>query len=155
MDFSKNKIIMKKLCYNLEAILDEVGFYPINTTYCIKTEDGTDNKYILGLLNSKLLTHYVRQEYSETALRGGFIELRVFQIEKIPFIKPSKSGQNKIISFVEKMIDLCRKLETTATDSNKWQKIKDEIAQTDKKIDEEVYELYGLSEGEIKIVEGK
>jgi len=29
------------------------------------------------------------------------------------------------------------------------------IAKTDKKIDEEVYKLYGLTEEEIKIVEGK
>ena len=40
-------------------------------------------------------------------------------------------------------------------DGWRWQKLKDEIAKTDKKIDEEVYNLYGLTEEEIKIVEGK
>ena len=37
--------------------------------------------------------------------------------------------------------------------SEKWLSIKSEIEKTDKKIDEEVYKLYGLSEEEIKIVE--
>ncbi len=155
MDFSKNKIIMKKLCYNLEAGIDEFGYYPINTTYCIKTEDDTDNKYILGLLNSKLLTYYVRQKYSETALRGGFIELRVFQVEKLPLIKVSELGQKKIVLLVDKILDLNKEFRKIAENSDQWQKIKDEISKTDKKIDEEVYKLYGLGEGEIKIIEGK
>ena len=38
--------------------------------------------------------------------------------------------------------------------SEKWESIKSEIEKTDKKIDEEVYKLYGLTEEEIKIVEG-
>jgi len=37
--------------------------------------------------------------------------------------------------------------------SNEWQKLKDEIEKTDRKIDEEVYKLYGLTPGEIKIIE--
>ena len=40
-------------------------------------------------------------------------------------------------------------------DGWRWQKIKDEITKTDKKIDEEVYKLYGLTEEEKKIVERK
>lgn len=154
IDFSKNKIIMKKLCYNLEASLDEFGYYPINTTYCIKLENA-DNKYILGLLNSKLLTYYVRQKYSETALRGGFIELRVFQIEKLPLIDALKNEQNKIASLVEKMLSLNKEFKASTENSDQWQKLKDEIAKTDKKIDEEVYKLYGLTEEEIGVVEGK
>ena len=37
--------------------------------------------------------------------------------------------------------------------SDQWQKIKDEITKTDKKIDQEVYKLYGLTEEEIAIIE--
>ncbi len=154
IDCSKNKIIMKKLCYNLEASLDEIGYYPINTTYCIKPENA-DSKYILGLLNSKLLIYYVRQKYSETALRGGFIELRVFQIEKLPLVDATKSEQKKIASLVDKILRSNEELRKLAENSNEWQKLKDEIAKTDQKIDQEVYKLYGLTDEEIKIVEGK
>ena len=38
--------------------------------------------------------------------------------------------------------------------SNKWNFLKSEIEKTDKKIDEEVYKLYGLTPEEIAIVEG-
>ena len=37
--------------------------------------------------------------------------------------------------------------------SNKWHELKVEIEKTDRKIDEEVYKLYGLTDEEIKIVE--
>ena len=37
--------------------------------------------------------------------------------------------------------------------SGKWESVKSEIEKTDKKIDEEVYKLYGLTDEEIKIVE--
>jgi len=36
---------------------------------------------------------------------------------------------------------------------DKWESVKSEIEKTDKKIDEEVYKLYGLTEDDIKIVE--
>lgn len=37
--------------------------------------------------------------------------------------------------------------------SDKWESVKSEIEKTDKKIDEEVYKLYGLTDEEIKIIE--
>jgi SAM-dependent methyltransferase len=156
IDIIKNKIIIKKLCYILEAVLDEEGLYPINTTYCVlpKTED-IDIKYLLGVLNSKLLSYYVRKKYLDTALRGGFIELRVFQIEKIPVISTTKGKQNNIIKLVDLILDLNKQLQKTPENSDKWSAIKKEIEKTDKEIDEKVYELYGLTEGEIKIIEGK
>jgi len=39
--------------------------------------------------------------------------------------------------------------------TNKWNSIKSEIGMTDKKIDEEVYKLYGLTSEEIAIVEDR
>lgn len=36
---------------------------------------------------------------------------------------------------------------------NKWNSIKSEIEKTDRKIDEEVYKLYGLTKEEIEIIE--
>ena len=43
----------------------------------------------------------------------------------------------------------------TQENASKWERLKSEIEKTDKKIDEEVYKLYGLAEAEIKIVENQ
>ena len=40
-------------------------------------------------------------------------------------------------------------------DDKEYNAIKKEIEKTDKEIDEKVYELYGLTEEEIKIIEEK
>jgi type II restriction/modification system DNA methylase subunit YeeA len=53
------------------------------------------------------------------------------------------------------MLALNKEFKQSIENSDQWQKLKDEIAKTDQKIDEEVYKLYGLTEEEIKIVEGK
>ena len=53
------------------------------------------------------------------------------------------------------MFDLNKKLQKADENSNKWNLLKEEIEKTDKKIDEEVYKLYGLTEEEIKVVEVK
>ena len=155
IDIVKNKVILKKLCFNLEASFDEIGFYPINTTYCLqlKNEKEANLKYVLGILNSKLMSYYVKNKYSETALRGGFIELRVFQIEKLPVLKVSKNKQKIIITLVDKMLKLNKQLQSIPENSDKWDSVKKEIKKTDKEINERVFELYGLGEEEIKVVE--
>ena len=51
------------------------------------------------------------------------------------------------------MLALNKEIQTTATPTEK-QQIENRLAYTDKKIDELVYELYELTEEEVKIVEG-
>jgi hypothetical protein len=74
-------------------------------------------------------------------------------IHHIDFIK--STGQklyDQIISLVERMLDLNKQLGKTKTPQTK-SVIQRQIETTDKQIDELVYELYGLAEDEIKIVE--
>ena len=52
------------------------------------------------------------------------------------------------------MLSLQKELREVAEHSEKWERIKSDIEKTDRKIDEEVYKLYGLTEDERKIVEG-
>ena len=153
-DFSKNKIILKKLCYNLEASLDKSGYSTVNTTYCIQpVEADVDIRYVLGILNSKLLSYYSRSVYVKTALRGGYIELRVYQVETLPVKRIQLKDQALIIQLVDKILTLNNELELIEKNSEKWNSIKSEIEKTDNKIDESVYRLYGLNQEDIKEIE--
>jgi len=111
-DINKNKILIKKLCYNLEAGLDEKGFMPINTTYCLTSLD-TNLKYILCCLNSTLLSKYARNKYIQTALRGGYIELRVNQVKELPIPKIPIEIEEYFIIKADLMLELNKKLQTT------------------------------------------
>jgi type II restriction/modification system DNA methylase subunit YeeA len=72
-------------------------------------------------------------------------------LEKLP-IKEIENKKN-IISLVNKILLLNNEIQKIPENSEKWKTIKSEIERTDKKIDQEVYKLYGLTEEEIKIVE--
>jgi len=108
-DIAKDKILIKKLCFNLEASLDEKGYMPINTTYCIKSEN-VNLKYILCCINSSLLSKYARTKYKQTALRGGYIELRVNQVKNLPIKKVSKEEEQPFIEKANIMLELNKKL---------------------------------------------
>ncbi len=154
-DFEK-KLLMKKICFNLEVAYDEKGeINPINTVYVIKSENSYSEKFLLALLNSNLLSFYSRKKYSATGMRGGYIELRVFEVEALPIIlrdKVKSKMYNSILTFVSQMLDTQKKLHETTSSSEKslYQKEADNI---DRQIDQLVYELYELTPKEIKVVE--
>jgi hypothetical protein len=58
-----------------------------------------------------------------------------------------------MVALVERMLDLHRKLPVAHTDQE-MTALQRQIAETDRRIDRLVYDLYGLTEDEIAIVEG-
>ena len=155
------KLLMKKICFNLEVAFDEKGdINPINTVYVIKSAYSQYNlKYILGLLNSRLFSFFARNKFKATHMGGGYIELRVFEVEQLPinkidFSNPSeKSLHDEIVKYVDTMLALNKEINKTKLPDRRNQ-IESRIKYTDKKIDALVYKLYGLTEDEIKIIEG-
>ena len=58
-----------------------------------------------------------------------------------------------MVAFVEEMLELHKRVAAAKSDADK-QRLQRAIAATDRKIDALVYELYGLTDEEIRIVEG-
>jgi len=58
-----------------------------------------------------------------------------------------------MVALVERMLDLHKRLSAAKTPNDKTL-LQRQIAATDKEIDRLVYDLYGLTEDEIAIVEG-
>jgi DNA polymerase III alpha subunit len=76
-------------------------------------------------------------------------------IEQIPIpANPKPETRDILIKLVESMLQLNKDLQQAVLPEQKEQ-IKARINYTDKKIDKLVYELYGLTEEEIRIVEGE
>ena len=67
--------------------------------------------------------------------------------------KKDKARHDKLVGLVERMLDLNKKLADAKTAHDKTV-LQRRIDATDKQIDNLVYELYDLTEEEIKIVEG-
>jgi hypothetical protein len=89
-----------------------------------------------------------------------FPQVTIFSLEQLPirtidFAKPEEKKQHDdLVALVDKMLDLHKQLMKSNFDSEK-EPIERQIKATDKKIDELVYQLYGLTEEEIRVVEGE
>jgi hypothetical protein len=121
-----------------------------------------DDKYLLGILNSKVIWFFLKNTCSVLgdAEKGGRLLQQKIYIEQIPIhcIDSSDSADcarhDKLVQLVEKMLALTPKLRLATSESEKAV-LQNAVTMTDAKIDRLVYELYGLTEEEIKIVEGE
>lgn len=145
------KILMRKTGIDIIATLDSKGFYPEQSLYLIYGSTEEETLILLGCLNSKFLNWFY-QNFAVTN-KESTPQLKKIHLDKFPL--PPKLVSSKISQLVKANINLKKEINKKTENSNEWQKIKDEIAKTDKKIDEEVYKLYGLTEEEIGVVEGK
>jgi hypothetical protein len=105
-------------------------------------------------LNSSLLSAYLKT--ISTTFQQGYIALNRQYIEQLPicsinFSNPAeKAMHDKMVSLVERMLALHKQSPRTPQEQ---EMVRREIESTDKAIDKLVYELYGLNEEEIRIVE--
>ncbi|MCK9521658.1 MAG: Eco57I restriction-modification methylase domain-containing protein [Proteobacteria bacterium] len=120
-------------------------------------ESGLSPNYVLGLLNSTLL--FWRLRAISTVFRGGWVTctkqyIGILPIRLIDFANPAEKAQHdQMVSLVETMLELHQRQAETSTPQEKTA-LERQIHATDTAIDALVYELYGLTEEEIKIVEG-
>jgi len=138
-DFEKPKIIYKDIAQKLTFLIDNKNYYTNNTNYFII---GNANlEFLAGILNSSLINFYYK--LISTQLGENAVRLFTQFVEKIPIIKYDNSNNQKnIIKNVSKIIEL------------KEQNFNADTTKLEKQIDELVYALYGLTEEEIRIVEG-
>jgi hypothetical protein len=135
-EFDKPKIIIPAIVKSASYAFDQNSFYSNDKTSIIPTDD----LYLLGLLNSKTLDFFLRSIASTK--QNGYYEYKPVYISRMPIIEPT-TAQKKVI--------------TELTNQILKKKKDDEMADTtdlEAHLDQLVYQLYGLTEEEIKIVEG-
>jgi hypothetical protein len=114
------------------------------------------DKYLLGLLNSQLINFYYR--YQAAVYRGGYLRFFSQYVEMLPIrpIDPSDPAdvarRDRMVALVEKMLDLNKRLAAAKAPHEK-EVLAGTIDATDREIDRLVYELYGLTEDEVAVVE--
>ena len=151
--WNKNKIVISGMTKRIEAYYSQKPLALGIGVYAIFEHSGFDPYFLLAVLNSKFLTHYFREEFKHKHLAGGYLAINKSTLEQLPIVKPDATTEEQLASLAHRMILLTDQLHESIENSNEWERLKSEIAKTDKKIDEEVYKLYGLTPEEIKIVE--
>ncbi len=124
--------------------------------YGILVSQSYSKEYVLGLLNSKLLEWFIRQ--CATQMRGGYYSYECRFIKNMPIYHIDFSNSNdkikhdQIVELVSRMLLSNQKLQSTRTPQEK-NLIQRQIEMMDRQINQLVYELYELTEEEIKIIE--
>jgi hypothetical protein len=110
-----------------------------------------NHKFILGLLNSKMMNFYYTQINPEKG--EALAEVKKNHVEQLPIPKSySEAVYNSLIVNVDNLLHLYEEFKIRTLDSQK-QQIKAKIEYHEDKINEIVYQIYGLSQDEIKIIE--
>ena len=136
-----SKIIFKGLNL-LDVCLDECAeILPGKSTMVICSQNIDLLKFLMGLLNSPLPIFYIKNKYSSSSYCGG-ITFTKNMINDFPLVV-TDSQMKPIIKVVNEI------LENKKTDPDF------EIQGLQNKINVLIYELYGLTEDEIKIIENK
>ena len=122
----------------------------VSQTYFVISTNRIDLKYLTGLFNSGLIYFWLK---NKGKLQGDMLQIDKGPLMNIPIYVGNKIQQKQIIDLVDKMLSLNKDLDEIPENSEKWLSVKSEIEKTDKKIDQEVYKLYGLTENDVNIVE--
>lgn len=124
--------------------------------YGILARNEIDPIYLLGLLNARLLDWYLRK-VSIRAYQTAFMYTKQYiaqlPIQPIDFNNPEDAAHHKkMVALVTQMLDLHKRLPQSASEHERTL-VERRIRTTDNQIDALVYELYGLTDDEIAIVE--
>ena len=111
--------------------------------------ESMDLRYLLAILNSKYANALL------DAIRGdGNIDLNPEYIRNIPIPSATPDQQAQLAKLADQMIETKQKLAAAKSDSDK-NLLEQRVELIDSQINSAVYKLYGLTDDEIKVVEGK
>lgn len=143
------KIVFPDISTECRFALDTQGRFGANTVYFIPCADLA----LLALLNSRVALFYLRQTCA--ALEGpGESYLRFFgqYLECLPICEIPDRQRDNLVRLVER-IHALKERRLQARLAHEQTALDRQIADCDRRIDEAVYELYGLSGEEIRLVE--
>ena len=136
------KIVIAGMTKVIEATYVETPLALGVGAYAITAFNNYSPYYITGLLNSKYTSYYLRNKFKDKHLAGGYLAINKSTIEQLPFVKADDATQGVISSNAKKIIELKKNNPNADTSA------------LEREIDRLVYELYGLTEGEIVVIEG-
>jgi hypothetical protein len=136
------KIIYRQTSNKIVAAIDFNKNFNDKTIHIIvnKEENNYDLKAILAILNSKM-SNYFFQSFKEEEGRA-FAQVKTVDIKNLPFVIPNDTLQIKLTELVDQILTL--KSQDSSADTTALET----------QIDQLVYQLYELTEEEIKIMEG-
>ena len=132
-EFEKPKIVYSEIGKDFEFYMDTERYYPDCTVWCFPSND----LYLLGVLSSKVTVFSFSLKSSQ--VRGGYLRFKEQYMKSLPIRIPSTKQRDAVESKVAEVIERKSREENTNV--------------LEAQIDQLVYEIYGLTEKEIRTLE--
>jgi len=149
---NSTKIIISGMSKRLECYYDTGNYLAGKSTIIIldKPENKIQLKFLISLLNSSLISFWYKIWFNSLSLAGGYLQVGTETIKKIPIPKIPETNQQIFISLVDNIL-----LITEDDDYLNNQDKQARVKEYERQIDQLVYQLYGLTEEEIRIIENE
>lgn len=134
--YREPKIVLSGMCRRLEAAYDEQGC-ALGVQVYAAAKMNVDPFYLLGVLNSKLLSYLFRERFGAKCLAGGYLSVNKGQLAQLPVAAEDRapgSLQMKIANLARQMNCLQSSL-------------------LDEQLDALVFELYAITAAERQLIE--
>lgn len=145
-DFKREKIIWIELTDRGRFALCTDEVYLVNSAYFLLPPPQFNSRYLLALLNSNVIQFYMNRN-AETSGMGVNRWINHF-VKRFPIPQISRRDQASIADRVSQILKLTKKpgyLEDVAAQA--------QVAMMERVIDDQVYDLYGLTTEEIALIE--
>ncbi len=136
-DFEEPKLVIAGMAKQLRVALDQSGHALGRVYYITQTRTPYDPYFMLGLLNSCLINAYFSLLFVATHLRSGYIRYNATYLQQIPLATPTQHQEAQIADLSKLVVQNPKYL----------------TKGLDQEIDEVVNNLYGLSFGEVSLLE--
>ncbi len=161
--FETKKIVSQSMLSKMRivATLDQARYYVEQSLVCviphgILTEESQvpsmPLEFILGVMNSRLASFYFATHIIDYSLGGGLIHATPGSQGKLLIPRCSEAEAKPMVSLIEQMLAAKKQLAAAKLDKDRYYYEK-KCTHLDREIDALVYELYGLTQEEIHVVE--
>lgn len=156
--FDEPKILIRQTSDIIRAAYDACGYYCLKSGIIVQLKDESRISYacLVAVLNSRLIQFIYDDLVGEQA--RVFPEVKPVQLFKLPIVvfdfknSGEKARHDRMVHLVEQMMASKKQLSAATTEKDKTY-YENKCAALDGQIDRLVYELYGLTDEEIEIVE--
>jgi hypothetical protein len=157
--FEGKRILMRRLVNRQQRLMSacvEDTFITNKNLYSLRLRDDAASsahslQTVLAILNSRLVSRLYLAQVSQ-ATKDDFPQVTIADILGLPMPKPPASISSRLASLSAKMLSLVPQLRAAKAEQER-QVLQNAVDATDRQIDQLVYELYGLTNEEIAIVE--
>ena len=136
-------------------IYDNIGHFHNDTSYglVLKNPNETLYKAYLAILNSSVTWYFLQK--TGTELRGGYFRFKTKYLEPFPLPELSEDSSQNLSALADQILAAKKQLATFNGSESDRKLLEQRVSLIDSQINSAVYKLYGLTDDEIKVVEGR